>query len=34
MDEVPGVGQHTDTILQELGLGESDIAAMRSAGCI
>ena len=30
MDPVPAVGQHTDAILRELGLGENDIDAIRS----
>jgi itaconate CoA-transferase len=34
MDAVPGLGQHTDSILAELGWGSNDIAALRSAGAI
>ena len=34
MDPVPSVGQHTDTILKELGLAESEIASMRANGAI
>ena len=34
MDPVPSVGQHTDTILKELGLAESEIASMRAKGAI
>jgi len=34
MDAVPGVGQHTQAILRELGLGESDITAMQLADAI
>jgi crotonobetainyl-CoA:carnitine CoA-transferase CaiB-like acyl-CoA transferase len=34
MDDVPGVGQHSEAILRELGLGDCEIAAMRSAGCV
>jgi crotonobetainyl-CoA:carnitine CoA-transferase CaiB-like acyl-CoA transferase len=34
MDAVPGVGQHTQAILRELGRGESDIAALQQAGAI
>jgi len=32
MDPVPGVGQHTDAILRELGRSEEDIATIRSVG--
>ena len=34
MDPIPAVGDHTDSILKELGLGESDIANMRASGAI
>lgn len=34
MDPVPSVGQHTEAILRELGMTESDIANMRSSGAI
>lgn len=34
MGAVPGLGQHTDTVLGELGLGESEIAALRGEGAI
>jgi itaconate CoA-transferase len=34
MDAVPAVGQHTEAILQELGLAAGDIAALRAAGAI
>ena len=34
MDPIPSVGEHTDAILQELGLTESDIANMRTSGAI
>ena len=34
MDPIPAVGDHTDSILKELGLGESDIASMRTSGAI
>jgi len=34
MDAVPGVGQHTQAILRELGRGESDIAALQQVGAI
>ena len=34
MDAVPGVGQHTQAILRELGRGESDIATLQQAGAI
>ena len=33
-DAVPAVGQHTDTILAELGLDAPEIAALRAAGTI
>ena len=34
MDAVPGLGQHTDSILAELGWDRSDIQALRTAGAI
>jgi len=34
MDPIPSVGEHTDTILKELGLADTDIASMRSSGAI
>ena len=34
MDPVPSVGQHTDVILKELGVSESEIASMRESGAI
>jgi len=34
MDPIPSVGEHTDTILKELGLSDSDIADMRTSGAI
>ena len=34
MDPIPSVGQHTDMILKELGLAESEIASMRANGAI
>jgi len=34
MDPVPSVGQHTDAILKELGIAESEIANMRASGAI
>ena len=34
MDAVPGVGEHTQAILRELGRGDSDIAAMQLARAI
>jgi crotonobetainyl-CoA:carnitine CoA-transferase CaiB-like acyl-CoA transferase len=34
MDAVPAVGQHTESILRELGQGEADIAALQQAGAI
>jgi len=34
MDPVPAVGEHTDAILKELGIAESDIASMRASGAI
>ncbi|MBU3566284.1 CaiB/BaiF CoA-transferase family protein [Polynucleobacter sp. MWH-HuK1] len=34
MDAIPAVGQHTDAILKELGISESEIASMRANGAI
>lgn len=34
MDAVPSVGQHTETILRELGLADGDVAALRAAGAV
>ncbi|KRP66886.1 CaiB/BaiF CoA transferase family protein [Pseudomonas orientalis] len=34
MDAVPGLGQHTEQVLRELGLGTDRIEQMRSAGAI
>jgi itaconate CoA-transferase len=34
MDPVPAVGQHTNTILSELGLSHAEIEALRSAGAV
>ncbi|MBU3606368.1 CoA transferase [Polynucleobacter sp. MWH-Creno-3A4] len=34
MDPIPAVGQHTDAILKELGLADSEIATMRASGAI
>lgn len=34
MDPVPGLGEHTNAILHELGYGEHDIAALRGEGAI
>ncbi len=34
MDAIPAVGQHTDAILRELGLGDADIAALRQSEAI
>ncbi|NML47417.1 CoA transferase [Ramlibacter sp. G-1-2-2] len=34
MDPVPAVGQHSESILRELGRNEQDIAALRAAGAI
>jgi len=34
MDPIPSVGEHTDAILQELGLTDTDIANMRTSGAI
>ena len=34
MDPIPSVGQHTESILKELGLSEAEINGMRSSGAI
>ncbi len=34
MDPIPAVGEHTDSILKELGIAEADIAKMRSSRAI
>jgi crotonobetainyl-CoA:carnitine CoA-transferase CaiB-like acyl-CoA transferase len=34
MGAVPGLGEHTDTVLAELGLGEAEIASLREQGAI
>ena len=34
MDPIPAVGQHTDAILKEIGISESEIASMRENGAI
>ncbi len=34
MDPIPAVGEHTDSILKELGMAESDISQMRASGAI
>jgi len=34
MDPIPAVGEHTDSILKELGITESEITSMRSSGAI
>jgi len=34
MQAVPGLGQHTDSILAELGLSAGEIAALRAAGAV
>jgi crotonobetainyl-CoA:carnitine CoA-transferase CaiB-like acyl-CoA transferase len=34
MGAVPGLGQHTDAVLAELGLGEEEIAVLRDRGVI
>jgi itaconate CoA-transferase len=34
MDPVPAIGEHTERILSELGLGAADIAALRADGAI
>jgi len=34
MDPIPAVGEHTEAILKELGMPDSDIASMRASGAI
>jgi itaconate CoA-transferase len=34
MDAIPGIGEHTDAILAELGYGEEQIAHLRQSGVI
>ncbi len=34
IDPVPGIGEHTGTILRELGYSEADVAGLRTAGAI
>jgi itaconate CoA-transferase len=34
MDTIPAVGQHTESILKELGMSDQDIAQMRASGAI
>lgn len=34
MDAVPAVGEHTEAILRELGMGEAEVAAMRNSQAI
>ena len=34
MDALPALGEHTDTILAELGLAADAIAALRAAGAV
>jgi len=34
MDPIPAVGEHTDAILKELGMSDSEIANMRSSGAV
>jgi itaconate CoA-transferase len=34
MDPIPAVGEHTDSILRELGRSDADIAALRASGAI
>ncbi len=34
MGAVPGLGQHTDAVLGELGFAADDVAALRSDGAI
>lgn len=34
MDPIPAVGEHTDSILKELGIADAEIASMRTSGAI
>jgi crotonobetainyl-CoA:carnitine CoA-transferase CaiB-like acyl-CoA transferase len=34
MDAVPGVGEHTQAILHELGLSDADVASLKQANAI
>jgi crotonobetainyl-CoA:carnitine CoA-transferase CaiB-like acyl-CoA transferase len=34
MEPVPGLGEHTDAVLAELGFGQDDIAELREQGAI
>jgi itaconate CoA-transferase len=34
MDPVPGIGQHTDAILAELGIGDTEIESLRASGAV
>jgi len=34
MDPIPAVGEHTDSILAELGIAEPEIQNMRASGAI
>jgi itaconate CoA-transferase len=34
MDPIPALGEHTDSILAELGYGAADIARLREAGAV
>jgi crotonobetainyl-CoA:carnitine CoA-transferase CaiB-like acyl-CoA transferase len=34
MDPIPAVGEHTESILKELGMSDDEIANMRASGAI